>query len=72
MGEDPRPRRRLVARGYGPLTGDAVTTFFRGVWKLALVLVLTLAILSAIGWAIEAISDDDGSDAEIATTVDEP
>lgn len=71
MGEDPRPRRRFVARGHGPLTGDAVRTFFRGVWKLTFVLVVTLAILTAIGWAIQAISDDDGSRGETATTVDE-
>ena len=71
MGEDPRPRRRLVGRGYGPLTADAVTTFFRGVWKLAFVLAVTLAILTAIGWGIQVVSDGGGSGGETATTIDD-
>lgn len=59
-----------MARGHGPLTGEAVRTFFHGVWKLTFVLVVTLAVLSAIGWAIQLVSDD-RSRGETATTVDE-
>ena len=60
-----------MACGYRPLTGDAARTFFRGLWKIGFVLVVTLAILSAMGWAIQAISNDGGVRGETATTVDE-
>ena len=71
MGEDPRPRGRLVGGGYRPLTADAVRMFFRGVWKLAFVLAVTLAILTAIGWGIQAVADDGGSRGGTATTIDD-
>jgi hypothetical protein len=60
-----------VARGDGSLTPEAVETFFRGVWKVAFVLALTLAILFAVGWAIQAVEDEGDSGGETATTVDE-
>ena len=71
MGEDPRPRRRLVGRRDGTLTREPVETFFRGVWKVAFVVALTLAVLFAVGWAIQAVENDGGSTGETATTIDE-
>lgn len=70
MGEDPRPRRRQLGVRDRAVTREAVEALFRGVWKLAFVLVLTLAVLFAVGWVVRALSDD-GSRSETVTTTNE-
>ena len=71
MGEGVGARQRLLQVLDRPVSRDAVAAFARGVWKLVFVLVVTLAILFAIGWAIQTVSNDEGSRGKTATTVGE-
>ncbi len=49
------------------MTSEAVERFFRGVWKLAFVLVVTVAVLFAVGWAIRSVDGDDSPAVTVST-----
>lgn len=69
MGEDLGPRGRKLPLGDRRVSRDPVETLFRGIWKLVFVVVVTLAVLFAIGWVIQAVTDPPRS---VTTTVEEP
>jgi hypothetical protein len=48
---------------------EGIDTLFRGIWKFVFVLVVTVAVLFAVGWAIQALTD--GGDGGVATTVED-
>ena len=72
MGEDLVARGRLVRVQDGPLskrplvTKEAVETIFRGAWRLAFVLVVTVAALFAVGWVIQSL-DEEPAPSEVTT-----
>ena len=54
MGEDLGSRERDLEGGYRPVKAEAVRALGRTAWKVTLVLVLTIVVMWAIGWAISA------------------
>ncbi len=52
------------------MTGDTVRALGRIVWKLTLVLVVTVVVMWAIGWMIGATTGN--SDDDTATVIEEP
>jgi hypothetical protein len=69
VGEDLDAWRRELPVGDRHLSKEAVEALFRGIWKFIFVLFVTLAVLFAVGWVIQALTD--GEDGSVATTVDE-
>ena len=69
MGEDPSSRGRDVHLHDGRLSEQGVQAFFRGVWKFVFVLVVTIAVLFAIGWVIQAVTD---APRDVTTPVEQP
>jgi hypothetical protein len=69
VGEDLGPRERDLEGRDRPVTRDAVRAFARTAWKVTLVLVLTIVVMWAIGWTIQAITG--GSDDQTATVTEE-
>ena len=74
MGEGVGARQRLLQVLDRPVSRDAVAAFARGVWKLVFVLVATLVVLFALGWALQTVrgSDGGGSHVQTAKTGGEP
>jgi uncharacterized protein HemY len=50
------------------MSNEALATLLRGLWKLVLVVVVSVALLVAIGWIVRAVS---GGPSETTTTVEE-
>ena len=51
------------------MSEQGVQAFFRGVWKFVFVLVVTIAVLFAIGWVIQAVTD---APRDVTTPVEQP
>ncbi|MDQ3889669.1 MAG: hypothetical protein M3312_03845 [Actinomycetota bacterium] len=50
------------------MSNEALAALLRSLWKLVLVVVVTVALLVAIGWIVRAVRDGPG---ERTTTVEE-
>jgi hypothetical protein len=67
VGEDLDSLERNLELREGAVTSDLLSRVLRTAVKVAVVVIATLLVLTAIGWVIRTVSDGDGDD---VTTVE--